>query len=452
MSHFGVAITLFVAVGQAARERTPTTENLTLVEDGGAVSCRNSRGKHFQCPMYSTCCGNGCASEGTDCCHHVDGSFLPCSEHHLVAFRYGNGVNAKKIREKFLDLKRTCKKNGKNVISEISGGPQSSPENVFQGYTDIFMVKFLSAADKDYYLGCIDKPCQDGGKKPAGGYCRSHDDFKVLVDPMLDGFSQVDNYNAGVIVHDYKPVGGNDLKGSFPHAVFFRFKQEVLPSVKAEVRSRFAALQYWCEGMKVFAAGDQNSKEGVHQNYEQGYWTVFDSQRNLDKYLGVNGQTICRAHADFKDFVGEHLLPDGVGSSDLANPDVIELIDSDQFYGGKFVFDFTELDRSKILLSGAGRVESNPDLASSLAVNLEQDLGEIPQLAAIQEVSGTSELASSLIDTVLEEDEIPEAAAIQEVSGTDVNSTTMSCRLDRKRCTQGQECCSRWCHNKKCRR
>jgi len=260
-----------------------------------------------------------------------------------VAFRYQKGVSRSDVRKKFLDLKRTCKKNGRAVISEISAGSQSSPENVFQGYTDIFMLKFSSAAERDYYLGCIDKPCQDGGRKPAGGFCQSHDDFKVFVGPKLDGESKVDNYHAGVTVHDYKPVAGGDLKGSVAHAVFFRFKRTVNSRQKAEVRTRFAALQDQCKGMEVFAAGDQNSKEGVHQNYEQGYWTVFDSQKSLDRYLGVKGGK-CPAHEDFKAFVGDLLLPadNGVGSMDLARPDVDELTKSHQFHPGVFVFDFTD--------------------------------------------------------------------------------------------------------------
>jgi len=253
--------------------------------------------------------------------------------YHFVAFAYNKGVNAAEVRREFLKLKGTCLKDGKRVISEISSGDQSSPEKIGQGYTDGFMVKFTTGAMRDYYIGCPDKTCQEGGRKPAGGFCQSHDDFKFFVGPKLAG-NNVPNaekfYNPGVLVFDYKGVAAGDLRG-FTHSVFFRFKRGTTRAQKSETRTKFLALKNQCRGMSIAETGDQDSKETVHQQYEQGYWTVFNSQANLNFYLDD-----CPAHQVFKKFVGP-LLAEDDGNRKLGVVDV----DGSNYHPGVFVFDFT---------------------------------------------------------------------------------------------------------------
>lgn len=110
---------------------------------------------------------------------------------HIVLFRYNKNLSStakQDIKKRFLDLKRTCLRNGKPYIVSIEAGSQNSYEGADQGLEAGFIVTFKSQGDRNYYVGhpiVTDEQFAD----PA------HDAFKKFVGPKLD--------QDGVIVFDF---------------------------------------------------------------------------------------------------------------------------------------------------------------------------------------------------------------------------------------------------------
>jgi hypothetical protein len=69
---------------------------------------------------------------------------------HVVLVRFAAGVGDEQIRSIFADLHRL--KTTLAGITDISVGPNSSPEGLARGYGYAFTVDFVDAAARDRYL------------------------------------------------------------------------------------------------------------------------------------------------------------------------------------------------------------------------------------------------------------------------------------------------------------
>jgi len=277
-------------------------------------------------------------------------------EYHFVAFHYKSSTSEaqkQEITSRFLSLKDQCTAEGTKVLA-LSAGDQNSKEQVSQSYSNAFLVQFGGINARDRYVGCLDKPCQQGGEVPRRGFCQAHDNFKVFVGPFLEVNQGGGNYNSGVMVYDYQA----ELSGSLPrkeiHTVLFRYKDGTSPSTRAWIRSSFLALADQCPGIESIVSGDQNSKENVDQQYQDGYVVVASDTKARDHYVGcldkpcqVGGTVptggFCQGHDDFKVLVGDFLAVDGYGPSELDGPDA-----NHHYNPGVLVFDF--LSTSHILV------------------------------------------------------------------------------------------------------
>lgn len=266
-------------------------------------------------------------------------------EFHFVAFSFKQDVTAaeqSQVMTMFGHLKDLCRKEGVNF--DITMGTNNSKQEKNQGYSQGFLAEFPSEKMRDRYVGCLDRPCQEGGTEPAVGHCKAHDDFKVLVGPLLGAEQAPSNYNAGMFIFDYILP----RRDGVVHAVFFRYAPTTIADQKDQIRSRFLGLVDLCPGVQSIVSGDQNSKEGVDQLYEHGYVVSFVSAIARDFYVGCldkpcqRGGTQpphgwCKAHDDFKIFVGDFL--GGNAPAQLDKPDSVG-----HYNPGVLVFDFKSLD------------------------------------------------------------------------------------------------------------
>ncbi|KAK4689272.1 hypothetical protein P7C73_g841, partial [Tremellales sp. Uapishka_1] len=60
--------------------------------------------------------------------------------------------NLTEITKAFLDLPKTCLKDGKPYIKSCKGGKQFSPEGFDHGMQVVFITEFESVSERDYYL------------------------------------------------------------------------------------------------------------------------------------------------------------------------------------------------------------------------------------------------------------------------------------------------------------
>lgn len=105
------------------------------------------------------------------------------------------------------------------------------------------------------------------------------------------------------------------------HLVLFKFKKGITQSQKNEVVSRFLALKNSKKNEKSYILsieyGFQNSKEGLHKDFEVCFKVSFDSKKDRDYYVGkpflTESGTFDIMHDNFKNFVGPLLnSKDGV--------------------------------------------------------------------------------------------------------------------------------------------
>jgi len=290
---------------------------------------------------------------------YILGQVVMADEYHFVAFRFKSDVSDRdrsQVMERFLALKTECLRDGNPFILELSAGVQNSPETPFVGqeYEQGFVTKFKDASDRDFYVGCLDAPCQKGGHEPAVGHCVAHDNFKVFVGPLLEDSVSPGGparYNSGVLVFDYTGSAHGDLSSQVVHMVHFRFKADIDDRQQEEVMRQFLALKDECITDKpivqALTAGNSNSLEGTDQMYSQGYFVLFGNERDRDFYVGCAdkpcqaGGTLpdglssyCEAHDDFKVFVGDFL--------DVDEP-APEANSVAHYNPGVFVFDYNSV-------------------------------------------------------------------------------------------------------------
>lgn len=99
------------------------------------------------------------------------------------------------------------------------------------------------------------------------------------------------------------------------HLVLFKFRPDISQQERQEVINRFMSLQKSLKnGMPYILSieyGYQNSKEGVHGDFEIAFRVSFASLEDRDYYVGKPFITefgkYDQAHDDFKNFVGPYL-------------------------------------------------------------------------------------------------------------------------------------------------
>merc|ERR1712048_1288188 len=118
------------------------------------------------------------------------------------------------VTSRFLNLKNLCE-----GVEQIVAGDANSKEGVDQWYEHGYIVTFTSELFHEVYIGCVDKPCQQGGVQPQNGWCKGHDDFKIFVGgylggkapPRLDIPVESAHYNPGVFVFDFVSTDAHSL-------------------------------------------------------------------------------------------------------------------------------------------------------------------------------------------------------------------------------------------------
>lgn len=102
---------------------------------------------------------------------------------HIVLFRYKKNISQKQrqqVLQKFLQLKKTAKRNGKPYILSLEAGAMNeSLEGAGQGFDQAYIVEFRSEGDRNYYVGT------PAVTDPAF-YDPEHEKFKTFVGPLLD--------------------------------------------------------------------------------------------------------------------------------------------------------------------------------------------------------------------------------------------------------------------------
>merc|ERR1712129_197837 len=99
--------------------------------------------------------------------------------YHFEAFAFKTDTDAAAVRAEFFKLKTCCTtKDGTEVIAELSGGDQSSPESIGQGYTQGYVLKFNDGAARDFYLGArTGRPDQDT--------CQCSSEFRTYINDKI---------------------------------------------------------------------------------------------------------------------------------------------------------------------------------------------------------------------------------------------------------------------------
>ncbi len=115
---------------------------------------------------------------------------------HVVVFKYKPTVTwqqKSEVMNRFLALKHTSKRNGKNyIVSLIGGDCTKSQERLTQGFEQTFIVTFKNKDDFNYYLG----------EPFASSFDPAHDDFKKFVAPHLS--VDKDGKTNGAMVFDFE--------------------------------------------------------------------------------------------------------------------------------------------------------------------------------------------------------------------------------------------------------
>lgn len=121
----------------------------------------------------------------------TDPSYKPGIIRHIVLLRYKPEVSVaqrRAILERFVNMKSMAVRDGHPYILSIHAGAQKSTEDLGQGFDQVFIVKFQSEGDRNYYIGT------PAVTDPAF-YDPNHEKLKNLVNPLL-----ADN---GVLVFDF---------------------------------------------------------------------------------------------------------------------------------------------------------------------------------------------------------------------------------------------------------
>ena len=110
----------------------------------------------------------------------TDPSYRPGLVHHVVLFRFADGVDEEARAEserRFLAL-ADSERDGRRYIRSIASGPQLSGEGSGHGFDLGFVVEFESLGDRNFYVGApiVDDPAF---ADPA------HTGFKAFVGPLL---------------------------------------------------------------------------------------------------------------------------------------------------------------------------------------------------------------------------------------------------------------------------
>ncbi len=100
---------------------------------------------------------------------------------HVVLFRYKPEVGDAQrmaVLLRFRNLKNSALRNGRPYIISIHAGRQNSHEGLGQNFDQIFIVKFRSEGDRNYYVGT------PAVTDPAF-YDPQHQKFKEFIAPLL---------------------------------------------------------------------------------------------------------------------------------------------------------------------------------------------------------------------------------------------------------------------------
>lgn len=117
--------------------------------------------------------------------------YKPGVVRHIVLLRYKPEVSDAQrmaILERFRNMKNVALRNGKPYITAIHAGPQRSHEGIDQGFDQVFIIKFRSEGDRNYYVG------PPAVTNPAF-YDAERLKFKEVIDPLLA--------DHGVMVFDF---------------------------------------------------------------------------------------------------------------------------------------------------------------------------------------------------------------------------------------------------------
>ncbi|MDX7949591.1 Dabb family protein [Lichenihabitans sp. Uapishka_5] len=112
---------------------------------------------------------------------------------HIVLFRLATGTTAEiraEVVRRFLDLGRTCQRDGRPYIRDIVAGAANGGEGAERGFELGFVLRFDSEGDRNFYAGtpAIDDPALMDA---------AHAAFKLFMRPLLAP--------EGVLAFDFSP-------------------------------------------------------------------------------------------------------------------------------------------------------------------------------------------------------------------------------------------------------
>jgi hypothetical protein len=120
---------------------------------------------------------------------------------HVVTFKFKRNVDRAQIegiKDRFLELKRACLRNGHPYIRSVEAGYANSPERLDQGKQIGFIVTFDSEGDRNYYVGQpLINPSHSDYFDP------EHKSFKDFVGQYLDFGPDGKDIAHGVFVFDF---------------------------------------------------------------------------------------------------------------------------------------------------------------------------------------------------------------------------------------------------------
>lgn len=107
--------------------------------------------------------------------------YKPGLVRHMVMFRYKPGTSEairRQIREQFLAMQQSARRNGRPYILSIETGLQNSGEGADQGLQEAFLITFRSEGDRNYYVGTpvVNSPAY---------YEPTHERFKQFAFPHI---------------------------------------------------------------------------------------------------------------------------------------------------------------------------------------------------------------------------------------------------------------------------
>jgi hypothetical protein len=115
---------------------------------------------------------------------------------HFVAFKYQPGVSQQQkadISQRFLELQKVAKKQGRQYILSIVGGKELSREGFDQGLEQAFIVTFENEGDRNFFVG----------KPYAAAMDPAHEALAKVVEPLLS--KGADGAPNGLFVFDLAP-------------------------------------------------------------------------------------------------------------------------------------------------------------------------------------------------------------------------------------------------------